>query len=132
MHIDRGIDLFHCHTHIETREADRRHRCVASQSNRIDRSALFNDDRRVDVHYAFILIFTSEYHEEVALILDLLSSATFITSKLINNQPCAILEQRKVSSVFLNSFSNIATFVFAGTEFGIPISPVVDLPMGIQ
>jgi hypothetical protein len=80
--------------------------------NRIDRSALFNDDRRVDVQYAFILD-DDRSHTDLYLRIPRGSrshprsivSATFITSNSINNQPCAILEQHNVSA-FSTTYPN--------------------------
>jgi hypothetical protein len=79
--------------------------------NRIDRSALFDDHRRVDVQYAFILDNDrshidrspriprgSRFHPRPV------ASATFIRRDLINNQPCAILGNRYVSYSLIKSF----------------------------
>ena len=115
--------------------------------NRIDRAALFNDHRCVDVQYAFILNSDlshtgldqriprgSRFHPRS------ITSATFVKRDLISNRPYAMPEKRYVSCVSVDSFPRacvsqtpqMISFVLAGLRFGRPISFVVHFAVGLQ
>jgi hypothetical protein len=83
-----------------------------SDLDRIDQSALFHDQRLVDVQFAFILNDDRSHSDFDKLIPRgsrshprLVASATFVRTTLINNRPYALPEKFYVSYSFVRSFA---------------------------